>query len=219
VAVKLLFVVPVVVAAIVAGGLLVARNGKPASDDFGIDFGAPRHLVTRQMEIETAAMKNRRPPELATTSELGKPIVIAHEGAERPQFVLFIKDGCPCSIDAQPLFNELARKFQGHIDFVGVIDGDREHALKYAEQYSAAFPVAPDGNLGIARAFGAKGGLYSALIARNGHIVKMWPGYSADILKEMNGLFCEESALKTSPFDPKYAPKQEAAGCAYTGNW
>ncbi len=206
-------------AVVLAGGLLAFRSAQPRSDSLGIDFDSPRHLVTREMEIETFAMRNRLASEVTATTELAKPIELARRGAERPQFVLFIKDGCPCSIDAQPLFNTLARKFKGKVDFVGVIDGDRDHALRYAEQFSAAFPVVPDADLRIARDYGAKAGLYSALIARNGHIVKMWPGYSADMLREMNCLFSGEAAIKETPFDPLYAPKQKAAGCAYTTRW
>jgi peroxiredoxin len=214
---KLLLVVPSILAVCSAAGLFLIHAQPPRQPDMGIDFGNVRHFVTREMEIETAAMKNRRLPELEGVTELGKTVDLAPAGGKVPQFVLFIKDACPCSIDAQPLFNRLARQFGDKVDFLGVIDGDGTHARSYAEQFTVAFPVIADKDEKIIKGFQAKGGLYSVLVARSGHIVKMWPGYNADILREMNHVIAEEAGVKESPFDPQYAPKVKAAGCAY--NW
>lgn len=214
---KLLILVPAVLAALSATGLLLLHAPAPIQQDFGIDFANVRHYVTKEMEVETAAARNRQLPEIQGTTELGKTVDFAPAGAKLPQFVLFIKDACPCSIDAQPLFNRLARKYEGKVEFLGVIDGDIGHARDYAERYTVAFPVVADSGERIIKGFGAKGGLYSVLVARNGHVAKMWPGYSIDILADMNHLLAEEAGVKETPFDPQYAPKVKAAGCAY--NW
>jgi hypothetical protein len=123
--------------------------------------------------------------------------------------VVFIKNGCPCSIDAQPLFNRLARKYQGKVDFIGIIDKEGE---EFSNQFLVAFPVVEEPSKGLMKAYDARASVYTALIARNGHIVKMWPGYSADWLKEMNALMAKASATKETPFDPQNAPKEKASG-------
>jgi peroxiredoxin len=212
---KLLLLVPSALAVCSAAGLLLIHPAAPRQPDFGIDFGNVRHYVTKEMEIETAAAKNRRLPELPGTTELGKTVDLAPPNGKLPQFVLFIKSACPCNIDAQPLFNRLARKYEGKVEFLGVIDGNRDEARDYAERYTVSFPVVADKEEHIIKGFQAKGGLYSVLVARNGHIVKMWPGYSVDILAEMNRLLSEEVGVQVTPFDPQYAPKVKAAGCAF----
>jgi peroxiredoxin len=195
------------------------RNESLRGKDLGIDFNYPRHFVTSEMEVETRSMKNLRPSEVKAVDEMGRPVDIAPTKGSEPQFLLFIKDGCHCSIDAQPLFNRLGRRYKDSVEFLGVIDGDRSNAQTYAERYTCAFPVVADRQLAVVRDFNAKGGVYSALVARNGHIVKMWPGYNADILKEMNRLLAEEAGVKETPFDPQYAPTRKTAGCAYTAEW
>ncbi len=174
------------------------------------EYGKIRHFVTAQMELESKAKTQKVAPAFSRTDDFGKPVKVG-EGP-RPQLVLFIKKGCPCSIDAQPLFNRLARKFDGKVDFVGVID---KEGKEFSNQFRVAFPIVDEPSKNLMKAFDARSSVYSALVARNGHIVKMWPGYSADWLKEMNSLLAKASATKETPFDPEYAPKEKATGCAF----
>ena len=170
-----------------------------------------RHEVTAQMELESKAQANRLAPTFDRKDPYGKSVRVGK--GERPQMVVFIKRGCPCSFDAQPLFNKLARKYKGKVEFVGVID---KEAREFATQLGVAFPVIDEPSKELMRAFDARASVYSALVARNGHIVKMWPGYSADWLKEMNALLAKASATKPTPFDPEYAPKEKASGCPFS---
>lgn len=183
---------------------LSALNIDPA------EFGRVRHFVTDRMELESSAMANRVAPPFDRTDNYGTKVHVGK--GERPQFVLFIKRGCPCSIDAQVLFSKLALKYKDKVDFVGVIDHDGK---AFATQFKATFPVVDEPSLKLMHAYDARASVYSALVARNGHIVKMWPGYSADWMKEMNGLLAKASATKETPFDPEYAPKEKASGCPF----
>jgi hypothetical protein len=201
------------------GGFMIYQAKRVKTNDVGLDFSQPHHFVTPAMEVETQAMKNRLEPEILAKTELGKPITLAARGASRPEFVLFIKDACPCSIDAQPIFNKLAERFQPKVQFVGVIDGDEAAAERFASQFSVEFPVVGDRDLKAIRGFGAQAGVFSALVAKSGHLIKMWPGYSASLLGEMNHQLAEVSGTKEIPFDPEYAPKVKTTGCAYASDW
>lgn len=174
------------------------------------DYGKVRHNVTAQMELESKAKVNRVAPTFERVDPFGKKVSVG--AGARPQMVLFIKKGCPCSFDAQPLFNKLALKYKDKVDFVGVID---KGARDWSNQLSVVFPVVEEPSLGLMKAYDARSSVYSALVARNGHIVKMWPGYSANWLKEINGLLAKASATKPTPFDPEYAPQTKAAGCPF----
>ena len=213
---RFVYLLPCLILGASVGTLAFVHARMSPANDSGIDFADTHHYVTSQMEVEAAAMKNRRVPDVIAPTNRGTEFHIGPSNADRPQFVLFIKQGCPCSVDGQPFFNRLARKFQGKIDFVGVIDAGSSAAKSYATQFLCAFPVVPDQSLSIIHGFKAAGALFSALVARNGHIVKMWPGYNVDMLADMNRLLSAEAGVKETFFDPEYAPKRKTAGCAFT---
>lgn len=173
---------------------------------------AIRHFVTAQMEVETTAMANKVAPAFTRKDDFGKTATVG--ASDHPQMVIFVKFGCPCSVDATPIFNKLAHKYEGKIDFVGVID---KKAKDFSNQFRVSYPLIEEPSLKLMKAFDARASVYSALVARNGHIIKMWPGYSASWLQEMNGLMAKASATKETPFDPEYAPKEKASGCPFTG--
>ena len=174
------------------------------------EYGRVHHFVTDQMELESKAVANRVAPPFSRKDDYGAEVSVGK--GPRPQFVLFIKRGCPCSIDAQPLFSRLALKYKKDVEFVGVIDED---AKEFATQFKATFPVVNEPSLDLMRAYDARASVYCALVARNGHIVKMWPGYSAAWLKDMNALLAKAAAVKVTPFDPQYAPVEKATGCPF----
>ena len=204
-----------VLAALLAG----CRPAAPTQSDSELralsidpaEYGRVRHFVTARMELETKAAANRLAPTFTRKDPYGTEVSVGK--GPRPQFVLFIKRGCPCSIDAQVLFSRLALKFKDSVEFVGVIDKD---AKEFATQFRASFPVVEEPSLGLMRSFDARASVYSALVARNGHIVKLWPGYSAAWLQEMNALLAKAAATKETPFDPQYAPKEKTSGCPFT---
>lgn len=202
---------------IFAAGIAVFLSTKrpdPASQIPGIDFTQPEHPVTAKM-IEDADRLTLKPaPAYKLMSVREEPVSISGT-QERPQFVLFILDGCPCSIDAQPLFNSLAKQWKDKVDFIGVIDSDQKKGRTWTQDYRPVFPVVSDSKKEIIKAYEAKQSVYCALISKDGKIVKMWPGYSADMLKEMNEKIGEEVGIEAKPFDAKYAPNEKTSGCYF----
>lgn len=179
------------------------------------DPGAPKHPVTEQMELETRALANMAPGKISLLDQDGQSHTLASEDSPRPQYVLFIKDGCPCSIEAQPIFNKLAKKFQGKVDFLGIIDVDLVKAKKYATDYKAAFPVLVDPDQKFIGAMKAKASVYNGLLARNGHLVRFWPGYSRDLLAEINETLAKAAGIPATKYDPEYAPVRKTSGCSF----
>lgn len=198
-----------------AGAALIVAANRPHSSETQ-DLVAPaRHLVTPIMLRETAAETKKPAPAVHALDSEGKEVALGSTNALRPQFVYFVLDGCPCSFDAEPLFHKLAKQFAGKVDFVSVIDAPKSRAHEWATQMLVDYPVIPDPDKKIIHAYGARASVYSALLDRDGRIVKMWPGYSADYLREMNKLMADVSGTPERPFDPEYAPKVKATGCAF----
>lgn len=193
-----------------------ARSETPYSDSVNIITSQPRHLITAQMLTETEAMHNALEKNFKVADVKGSVIELASTTAPRPQFVYFVVDGCPCSFDAEPLFHDLYKRFKGKVDFVSVTNGDLKKATLWNTELSVPYPVIPDPKEEIIHAYGAKAAIYCTMIAKNGHIAKMWPGYSKDLLLEMNHEMAKIAGVPEQPFDTKYAPLTKATGCAFT---
>lgn len=190
-------------------------NAKPNPREIpGIDMSQPEHPVTEKMTADANKLALKPAPEFIGTSVREEPVQISGN-QDKPQFVLFILDGCPCSIDAQPIFNGLSKHWKGKVDFYGVIDSEQKKARAWTSDYRAAFPVVSDPSKKLIKAYEAKQSVYCALISKEGKIVKLWPGYSSGMLKEMNELIAKELEEKPTLFDTQYAPVDKTSGCFF----
>lgn len=208
--------VPATLALVSGGAVLLMASQDPIVIGEQKLLQAPvRHEVTAVMNKETAAQTKKIAPAFEVKDVEGKVVTLAPANGQRPQFVYFVLDGCPCSFDAEPLFQELYERYKGKIDFISVTDGDEKKARTWSDQMLVPYAVVPDPNLEIIHAYNARSSVYSALVTPDGHIEKMWPGYSKGILEEQNKKMAEALGIKPEPFDAKYAPVEKAAGCAF----
>ena len=185
--------------------------------DLGLkNLGSQPHYVTEQMLLETSAMQNKLATEFEGHGVNGESVSIGKPNAPTAQYVLFIKDGCPCSVDGQGIFNRFSERYKGKIAFIGVSDATPEKTKQYSADFKVPFPIVSDPKLKIVNGFGAKAALYSALVAKNGHIIKMWPGYSDEMLKEMDVYMSQAAGANfDKPFVAEYAPKRKTTGCEF----
>jgi peroxiredoxin len=207
--------------ALFCAGLFLYFGARPkqSAQDLGIDFTQPpKHPITSDMVAKANLMARKTAPAFHVADVKGNPLAISGSNLSRPQLVLFILDSCPCSIDAQPLFNSFAKHWAGKVDFIGVINADAKKGRGWASDYRAGFPVVPDPKLEIIHAYKAQQSVYSALVSKQGEIVKLWPGYSSDMMQEMNRLIAAEVGEPVRPFDTQYAPKDKTSGCYFGGN-
>jgi hypothetical protein len=190
-------------------------SSPPASPNSTGSNAQPKHPVTEKMTEGAATMARKKIAQAKLESVQGIPVVIGGPNLPRPQFVLFILEGCPCSIDAQPIFNAFSKHWTGKVDFVGVMNASGKNAADWVSDYKPVFPVVSDPRLNLIHEFGAMQSVYSALLNRNGEIVKLWPGYSQDLLKEMNAAIAKEVGSEEKPFDAMYAPAVKTSGCYF----
>lgn len=211
-----LLAIPATLALLTGGGaLLIAAQRPHVSGETGLLEAEVRHKVTPDMVQETSAEAKKVAPAFQVKDVDGKEISIASPNAERPQFVYFVLDGCPCSFDAEPLFHELYKLHKGEVDFISVTNGDAKKARRWSDQMLVPYPVIPDPKLEIIHDFHARSSVYSALVTKDGRIEKMWPGYSKEILQEENEAMAKVTGRKAELFDPQYAPTEKATGCAF----
>jgi peroxiredoxin len=198
---------------IAAGGVYLAsiaseRNIDPA-------FRAPRHPVTAEMLAEVGAKERKAAPLYELKTWDGKPLSMTKLVEKGPVVVVAIKDGCPCSYESQPYFNQMAKAYAGKASFVGVIWGDGPLASKWMSDMSVPFPVVPDPNKIVLTGYGFPRSVYTTLVNGDGKIVKTWPGWSRDMLIEMSEAISSETGAPLAKIDLKGAPLKANSGCTF----
>ena len=151
-----------------------------------------------------------------TLSDSGQSSTIIGGAGPRPQFLYFVKKGCPCSFDAEPLFQSLYKKFNGKIDFIAVTDADAKDAHKWDLDLKVPYSVVSNPTVDIMNAYQAPSSVYNSLISKEGVIVNRWAGYSKAYLTEMNEAISKLLAVPLTPFDVQYAPIAGTTGCSFT---
>lgn len=211
--------IPATVLILVSAGVVYSLGGtkyptsEPTKDE--ITRGAVRHVITTQMERIASGMLKNPAPAFDVPDMNGGKISLDSLINDRPLLIYFVKDGCPCSIDLDPILQKMYKKYDGRVNFAAVIDKDAATAVKWAHDNGTPYPIIPDPSLKIIKGFHVIASAFSALVNKKGEVVKMWPGYNQDLLKDMNEHIAKELGEKPTPFDTMYAPKEKAAGCAF----
>ncbi len=206
-----------IVALVAAGfyGWARARSLRgPQADEIG-NLEPEKHKVTLQM-LKAAREKAERPaPAFKAEASDGKTYDSA-EILKGGSFVLiFIKDGCPCSVEAERYFNDIHAAYGGRARFFGVIDGDPKLARKWADAHGVPFPILADPKLEIVHAYGAESSAYVALIDGRGSVAYFWPGYSVEMLRDLSNQVANLGHLKPEKIETPEAPDELYSGCPF----
>jgi peroxiredoxin len=208
--------VPVGILFAAAGGALIyaAKTSAPISDEYKV-LAQPRHPVTPEMWKQADSAKGVAAPEFQITDTDGTVRTLDDLTKDRPLFLYFVLEGCPCSIEAEPHYERLSQQFQGGINFLAVTNAKPDVAKKWKSEFAVPFPVVSQPGLELMNKFGVERAVYCLLIDKGGKIVSMWPGYSASMLQEVNQEMA--AALHQTPrkFDSKEAPEIMTSGCAF----
>jgi peroxiredoxin len=174
----------------------------------------PVHPVTDPMRVAAERMKLKAAPEFNLVGLDGKKHSLK-EYEDKPTFLYFIKYGCPCSIEAEPVIQALGKFHGDKINFVGITEATPDKAKKWASDNQADHIILCDPTLATMKAYEAPNGVYTAIIAPDGRIEKQWPGWSQSILLEENAMLAKLTGQSERPFDTQYAPMKDTSGCPY----
>jgi peroxiredoxin len=178
-------------------------------------LAAEKHYVTPQQLVACGAMSAR---------SLGPLTLVGHDGrrrewsalaAARPVVVVFIKAGCPCSVEFEPFFHRLARAYRGSVCFAGVIDAPVETARQYAESNHVPYLVLADPGKDLISRFGATNGAYVALVTPAGTIDTLWPGCSAEMMLEMSRRIADLAGIEEQRVETSGLPGVLTTGCPF----
>ena len=217
------------VASMAVGGLyaFVRLGGDlfPDDRDLGPEFAAATaaadretHRVTPAMLDATESLSQTRPqaPPFRTPATDGVTYSSAELAAgSTPVVLAFIKDGCPCSSDAQRFFNRLQAAYGRDVRFLGVIDADSEKARAWGRAHGTTFPLLLDPTLDVTRAYHAESSAYVAVIDKSGTLDHLYPGYSAAMLAEAGDRIARLAGVSPRPIDASGAPEDLITGCPF----
>jgi len=185
----------------------------PAADLVVIE-GSTKHLVSEEMAESSRAMLRRIAPPFEAVASDGRACKLGELLRNGPVVLTFIKTGCPCSEAAQPFFNRVHAAYPD-ARFLGVIDAEADAAARWAERFRIAYPLLLDPGLRIVRDYEVENSAYIVVIDPGGRIVRHWPGYSADMLRELGLTLAGLTGAAERPIDVADAPEQEYSGCPF----
>lgn len=148
----------------------------------------------------------------AAESTAGKLVTTLGVDSDRPTVVVFVLPDCPCSIDYEPLVHHIYRAYGERAAFIEVVAGNDAAAEQWKQRQQTPFAVIGDQGGKVAHEFAALRSAYTALVL-NGRITKLWPGYSAEMLRELGGLIATETNTAAVSLDVDEAPKHLTSGC------
>jgi peroxiredoxin len=208
------------VAAAVAWAMLLwledrERSEVPAHEFIPAKPAVEKHFVTPEQLVECGASAERRIEPFSAVAHDGARFTWPAAGEARPLVVVFIKRGCPCSVEFEPFFHRLEQRYRDAADFVGVIDADPDSARDFAAANKVPYRVLADPDRAIIARFEAKNGGYVALLGVGGQLDTLWPGCSAEMMRALGRRIATLCALAERPLDVSDLPKVLTTGCPY----
>jgi peroxiredoxin len=173
-----------------------------------------KHVVTPKMAEASLTMVERQAPSFEATGTDGRRYLLDDLRREGPVALVFVKDGCPCSEAAQPLFNQIHAAYPG-VTFLGVIDAKAKTARRWADTHRVPYPLLLDPDRRIIRNYNIENSAYVVLVDPEGRILKHWPGYSSTMLQELGGALARLVGTAERPLDVTDAPEILYSGCPF----
>ena len=191
------------------------RSVVPAREAIPAKPALEKHFVTPDQLLECGAMAERRIAPFSAVAHDGARFAWPAAGGARPLVLVFIKRGCPCSVEFEPFFHRLEKEYRDAAQFAGVIDADADLAREYAAANKVPYRVLADPDRAIITRFEAKHGGYVALLGVDGHIDTLWPGCSAEMMRNLGRHIAALRALAERPLDVSDMPKILTTGCPF----
>ena len=191
------------------------RSQIPAREVIPAKPAVGKHFVTPDQLVECGALAERRIEPFSAVAHDGARFTWPAAGGARPLVLVFIKRGCPCSVEFQPFFHRLEERYRDAADFVGVIDADADSARAYAAANKVPYRVLADPDRALIARLEARNGGYVALLGENSQLDTLWPGCSAEMMRALGRRIAALRALEERSLDVSNLPKVLTTGCPF----
>jgi peroxiredoxin len=179
------------------------------------DHTRETHYVGPRQLVESNGMVQRQAGEFQAMAQDGRRLGWNELSDGMPVVLIFIKQGCPCSIEVEPFFQRIEKLYAGEVRFAGVIDADAEAAARYAIAQDVAHPILADTEQRLIGRFGAKNACYVVLLTPGGVIDGFWPGCSADTMRHLGQRIAGLAGVEERPVEVSGMPTALTTGCPF----
>ncbi len=186
-----------------------SRPAKPATPS------REKHYVTAEQLAASGAWRDQRVAPFSAWAHDGTWFTSKDLVGKRPAVLVFIKTDCPCSVEFEPFFHRLERRYRGRVRFFGIIDADRDAARQYALANQVPYPVLADPKRLIVKRFKAENGGYVVLLTPVGVVDTLWPGCSVEMMRELGRCIAALAGVKERPLDVAGMPAVLTTGCPF----
>lgn len=187
------------------------------------------HYVTPRQLTDSAALSATAVSGVTAITDRGQQFTWPRSDESRPLLLIFIKSGCPCSVEMEPFFHRLCHAYADVASFAGVIDADVDTARKYAAANGTPYPILADAKRKIIDQMRAENGVYVALIVAENSlhpslkkhtqaepaIDTLWPGCSTKVFAEMGERIAKTTGVTERPLDVSDLPGALVTGCPF----
>jgi peroxiredoxin len=166
--------------------------------------------VTDSMRKDAEAGSQKAAPSFNLTAHTGRTYS-EKSLVGKATVIYFLHTDCPCCVDANPFFNQLAEAYPDQV--IAIANGNIAKSEVWAKANDAKFPILADESKSTIDAFGAKFGVVTALVDGTGTVVRLIPGYSQGEFEEMAEFLAQGQDSKK--LDWSKAPVASTAGCKF----
>lgn len=200
---------------IASAGIMLALYKPPATGNMpNMLTEEVRHPVTLEMHEDAEERRGEPAPAFTLPTHSGGEVSLASALEKGPAVVVMTKDGCPCSVESQPYFNDLAKAYEGKITFIALMDADRNIADLYHASLSVPYDIAC-ATEDVFKSYRSQQSVYVFLIKPDQTVAHVWPGYSRAMLVEMNQALADASGVEPAKVDVSAAPEEMTSGCYF----
>ncbi len=182
----------------------------PRSTDREIHYVTPRQLT------DAGTRAGRRVEPFSGVDHTGRAVAFSALSEGRPLVLVFLKNGCPCNVDFEPHLQRLQQTYHDCIAFAGVIDADLGTARQYCEANHVRYPLLADPERTIIASLRVENGGYVLLLSAEGVLETVWPGWSAEMMKELGRKAAAAAGVKERMLDVRGLPNALTTGCPYS---
>jgi len=176
---------------------------------------AENHYVTPTRLLASGAIADRAVPAISATASDGTLFQWPGVHPRRPLVLVFLRRDCPCSAQFEPFFHRLAAQYADIAEFAGVIDAGADVARAYATNNKSPYQILADPDRTLIDHLEAKNGGYIALLRPEGVVDALWPGYSAEMMRELGRRIAVLGGVSERSVDVAGMPGAITTGCPF----
>jgi thiol-disulfide isomerase/thioredoxin len=134
--------------------------------------------------------------DINTSGSDGKTHTVKSLTEKGPVYLLFVKSQCSANPFATPFFKRIHEAYKDKVNFVGVINTNKEGHQGWKDEFRGEWMTLLDPNKKIISGFGVKRSTPVIKIGKDGKVEKVFNGWGQDALKALAADIAKEAGTE-----------------------